>query len=110
MKLRYFGLLRECQKSASLNLPRISTAIEQAGLEQQVTAHGQPVDTPLRIYTHVDKTGNALVASSAGLRQRWGMLVLCSFFSGRKLGSERSGSIPKEMHFPSDQLPAIATI
>lgn len=85
MKLSYFGLLRECQKSASLNFPRISTATEQAGLEQRVTAHGRPMDTPLRIYTRVDETGNALVASSAGLRQRWGMLVLCSFFSGRKL-------------------------
>lgn len=35
MKLSYFGLLRECQKSASLSFPRISTAIEQAGLEQR---------------------------------------------------------------------------
>lgn len=68
MKLSYFGMLRQHQKSASLNLPRISAAVEQTGLEQWVTAHGPPVDTPLRIYTLVAEMGSALVVSSAGLR------------------------------------------
>lgn len=62
MKLSYCGMLRQCQKNASLNLPRISSAVEQTGLEPWVTARGQPAGTPLRIYTHGAETGSAPVA------------------------------------------------